>query len=234
MAEWKDIHSQERSWRQKILGDESADYVLGRYLRIFAEAFCDSPPSDFLELGSGNGDLSRLILNSHFDFIRRYVTSECFPDGVAWLRQRGLESLLLDAENIDLPDESFDVVISFDVMHHVDNPRNMAREMVRVSRGKLLLTEANGFSLGRKIMELTPGHRKAGEQSYAPFTYLRFFRSVPGIRIIRYAIYPFLFMVKAPGFLVPVLTAFSSALERIPLFKWQCANVAIYMEFERI
>ena len=57
-----------------------------------------------------------------------YWVSEQFPEGVAWLKQRGLNAVQVNAQGIDFPERSFDVVISFDVMHHVEKPEKMARE----------------------------------------------------------------------------------------------------------
>ena len=54
---------------------------------------------------------------------------------------------------------------------------------MRVGRGRLLLVESNGLSVVRRLLELTPGHRRAGERSYAPWTYRRFFQGHPGYAI---------------------------------------------------
>lgn len=232
--DWSKIHQQEKSWRQQILGDAPSEYVLNRYFRLFFESFKGNTPLSFLELGSGNGDISSFIVNAKLPFVGRYVTSEYFTEGVEWLRSRRLDSLLLDAENINLPDESFDVVISFDVMHHVNNPQAMAHEMVRVSRGRLLLTEANGLSIGRKIMELAPGHKAAGERSYLPSHYLRFFSTIESIKITKINIYPFLFVLKTPPFLVKSVIALSRIMETVPFLRWQCATVCLDIEFVRL
>lgn len=232
--DWSKIHSQEKSWRHQLQGDVVAGYVLERYLELFREAFQGERPLSFLELGSGNGDLSRLIVGSGLPFVGRYVVSEYFSRGVDWLRGLGLEALQLDAQRIKLPDDAFDVVLSFDVMHHVDNPAAMAAEMVRISRGRVLLTEANGLSLGRKLFELSPGHRAAGERSYLPRRYLDFFRRVPGCRITRARVYPFLFVFKTPCSLAPAVIGMSRAMERLPLVNWQCATVCLDLAFEKI
>src|SRR5665647_2417145 len=53
---------------------------------------------------------------------------------------RGLESLdqdqklALDVENLDLPDQSYDVVFAYEVLHHCRSPHRGLCEMVRVAR----------------------------------------------------------------------------------------------------
>ncbi|MCE5270137.1 class I SAM-dependent methyltransferase [bacterium] len=232
-TDWSKIHQEDKSWRQQIQGDAISDYVVERYIQLFEEAFNGSPRLSFLEVGSGTGDISRRIVNSKYPFVSRYVVSESFQKGVDWLAEKGLEAKLIDAQSIDLPDESFDVVISFDVMHHVDKPAAMAREMARVSKGRVLLTEANGLSLGRKLMELTAGHRAAGERSYLPMNYIRFFSSIDSIRITKLVKYPFLFVFKTPDCFSGSVILLSRILEKIPFFKWQCATVCLDLTFER-
>jgi len=53
-----------------------------------------------------------------------------------------LEYLVMDAENLELPDASFDVVISFSSIMHFPNPGRAAAEMLRVLRpgGRLVLS----------------------------------------------------------------------------------------------
>lgn len=202
-------------------------------MALFKKAFGEERQLSFLELGSGNGDLSRLLVEKKLPCIGRYLVSEQFPQGVEWLRDLGLEALQLNAQRIDLPDNSFDVVLSFDVMHHVDDPAAMAAEMVRVSRGRVLLTEANGLSLGRKLFELNPGYRAAGERSYFPWRYLDFFRRIPKCRITRVKMFPFLFVFKTPRTLAPAVIGLSRIMERLPLLSWQCATVCIDLDFEK-
>jgi len=234
ITDWSKIHDRDNSWRQQLQGQLIAAYVLDRYLVLFEEAFRNNGVLSFLELGSGNGDLSKKILEARLPCVGKYVVSECFNEGIEWLSSLGLEVLKLDAQKINLPDESFDVVLSFDVMHHVEDPRAMAVEMLRVSRKRLLLTEANGLSIGRKIFELSPGHKAAGEKSFRPSVYLDFFRKVPGYRLTSTRIYPLLFVFKTPSALAPALISFSRFIEKVPLLKWQCATVCLDITFERI
>ena len=107
----------------------------------------------------------------------------------------------------------------------------MAREMMRIARGRCLLVESNGLSIFRKLRELTPAHRAAGERSYTPRAYRRFFEGHPGYSVTRFAIAPFLFPFKCPQSLLPALVAFNRAIERMPLARWQCSSVYITVDY---
>jgi SAM-dependent methyltransferase len=53
------------------------------------------------------------------------------------------EHLALDAEHIDLPDDSFDLVFASEVLHHCRSPHQALCEMIRVSRRHVLFMEPN-------------------------------------------------------------------------------------------
>jgi SAM-dependent methyltransferase len=230
---WETIHSSEVSWREKIIGPINEAFVVPRYVRLFYDTFGRGRDQSFFEIGSGMGDLSHAILAANRGEIGRYVTSEYFPDGVAWLRRRGLEAVQADAMRLPPGDAQFDASVAFDVMHHVDRPREMAREMMRIARGRCLLVESNGWSVVRKLKEFTPAHRAAGERSYLPRGYRSFFMGHPGYWLTRFMIYPFLFPFKCPRWALPGLVWFNGAIERIPVARWQCSSVAIVVEYER-
>lgn len=233
-VQWDKVHSGDESWRTKLIGDISTAYVMPRYVELFKQFLeGDGRPKSFLELGSGNGEMAELIASHEFAFIDSYYVSEWFYEGVKWLRKQNLKALQFSAEAIPFRDESFDVVLCFDVMHHVDHPAVMAREMMRTGRGKLFLTESNGLSVGRKLMELTPGHRAAGERSYTPKKYRSFFEQ-EGFRVTHFEIHPFVFPLKLPARFSRWNVAFNRWIENAFFLRWQCSNVYIYIEYERL
>jgi hypothetical protein len=230
---WAEIHDSQESWRKKIVGEISDAFIVPRYVSFFYGHFGNDKAASFFEIGSGNGDMTKAMLAANQGQIGRYVVSEYFPEGVDWLKRIGLDAIQADAQNLPLPDASYDVAVEFDVMHHVPDQRAMAREMMRVARGRCLLTESNGLSVFRKLKELTPGHRAAGEQSFTPWKWRSFFEGHPGYELTRFEIFPFLFPFKVPRACLPALVWWNRVAEKIPLFRWQCSSVAIYLEYKR-
>src|SRR6266540_896682 len=230
---WTDLHSNDEAWRKKLIGDISELFVIPRYVAFLQSKFGSERGLTFLELGSGTGDISRAVMASNQGQIGRYVLSEHYAEGVQALREKGFECELLDACAIDVADQAFDIVISWDVMHHVPEPRNMAAEMMRVARGRLMLEESNGLSVFRKIKELTPSYKAAGETSHTPRGWRSFFHGHSRYRIKTFEIFPILFPFKVPQPLLPALVRFNHWIEAVPIFRWQCSSVAIYVEYER-
>jgi SAM-dependent methyltransferase len=231
--QWEHIHSEEASWRKQLIGDISDAFVVPRYVKLFYDTFGAGQAQDFFEVGSGNGDMSVAILKENRGQIRRYIVSDYFPQAVDWLRKLGLNAVQADAQNLPCATGEYDAAIDFDVMHHVERPRDMAREMMRVGRGRALLVESNGCSVIRRLLEFMPGHRAAGERSYTPSQYRSFFENHPGYRVTDFTIYPFLFPFKCPRWFLPTLVWFNRRVENIPFFRWQCSSVVILVKYER-
>lgn len=232
-SDWSKIHSEDASWRAQLLGGINEAFVVPRYVKLFYDTFGAGRSQSFFEVGSGNGDLSLAILKKNQGQIERYVVSDYFAEAVQWLRKRGLEAVQADAQELPCADGEYDAAIDFDVMHHVDRPRDMARELMRIGRGRTLLVESNGLSLGRRLLELTPGHRAAGERSYTPRQYRSFFENQAGYRVTNFSIYPFLFPFKTPQWAVRPLVWFNERIEKVPFFRWQCSSVVITVDYER-
>jgi len=100
-----------------------------------------------LEVGAGSGYFS-YYLNKHCNLL-------------ATDSNKGILSLnpiknkkVCDGNNLPFRDNSFDVVMAFDLLHHVDNPEQVIKELKRVSRKYIVLTEPNGNNILQKIFVL--------------------------------------------------------------------------------
>jgi len=102
-----------------------------------------------------------------------------------------------------------------------------------VGRGRLLLVESNGLSIFRKMRELTPGHRRAGERSYTPWQYRGFFEGHRDYVLESFELAPFLFPFKCPQQFLPLLVRFNAIAERIPVLRWQCSSVWMRVRYRR-
>jgi ubiquinone/menaquinone biosynthesis C-methylase UbiE len=92
--------------------------------------------TDFLEIGCGTGEVSKHIAKN---YIGSVTATDIDPEQIA-IARRGSSNIanltFQEADAIDLPfdDKSFDVVISFGVLHHVDKWQTALTEVKRVLR----------------------------------------------------------------------------------------------------
>lgn len=105
--------------------------------------------ASFLDVGAGTGRTLSKIL-------------ETFPDSrvsgvepVKALREiayaKGISTEVLksgDANCLDFKNDAFDMVTAFGVLHHVRHPRQCIREMLRVSRQAIFISDLNNFGCG--------------------------------------------------------------------------------------
>lgn len=90
--------------------------------------------TDFLEIGCGNGEVAKYIAKTY----RGSVTGiDVDPEQVKIARKNddNIPHLkFVEADSTDLPfkDDSFDVVLSFGVLHHIDNWKGALEEIKRV------------------------------------------------------------------------------------------------------
>lgn len=100
-----------------------------------------------LDVGCGDGDRVKELRKRGVDAIGVEINQACV-DGDAVVEG--------DAENLVFDDESFDVVLSVDVLEHLDNPTKALSEMFRVSKNKVIAiltpTESDDF-------EIDPTHK---------------------------------------------------------------------------
>jgi SAM-dependent methyltransferase len=75
------------------------------------------------------------------------------------LKSGDVSYLELDAEDIALPDESFECVAAYEVLHHCRSPHRALCEMLRVSRRYVIFQEPNDsalYALLRRLGRLSP------------------------------------------------------------------------------
>jgi SAM-dependent methyltransferase len=225
------LYAAEKSQRFQNEGWIGLEYRLPKYLSYFFGLYGHLRNLSVLELGAGNGEMYELIRNDPRarGMISRYVATEYSAAGIESIRKKGIEARQADACELPFAADSFDLVVAFDVMHHVHAPAAMAGEMVRVSRKHFFLCEANGISVLRKLNELRPSLKAYGENSYTPWKYRSFF---PRERISRIRLKPFYCFVvpKCPRQLIPLNRIVSEFCERVPLINWQGFNVLIHGE----
>jgi 2-polyprenyl-3-methyl-5-hydroxy-6-metoxy-1,4-benzoquinol methylase len=112
---------------------------------------------DLLDFGAGTGTLAKQLIVSQTggsitcaDILPR---PESVPSSILWLQT--------DLNNaIPVPDNSFDIIISSEVIEHLENPRATFREFYRLlrSNGVLIVTTPNQESVRSFAGLLLGGH----------------------------------------------------------------------------
>ncbi len=123
-----------------------------------------------LEIGCGRGDFA-IFLARNFPFAK--ITAIDFSDSAIRIAQERaaaagvqVDFLVGDAENLRLPENTFDWVISCECMEHVPHPPKMATEICRVLKagGRFILTTENYFN-GMLLSWLVAWWRKSSYDS---------------------------------------------------------------------
>lgn len=93
-------------------------------------------PPRVLDFGAGTGNVSRHLL----DLGAEVVAADVSPQSLAQLQRKlgptnGLETFVLNGENLSgMAGESFDMVVTYSVLHHVPDYLGAVQEMLRVIR----------------------------------------------------------------------------------------------------
>jgi 2-polyprenyl-3-methyl-5-hydroxy-6-metoxy-1,4-benzoquinol methylase len=132
----------------------SNDVIYGSFEHIVSELALSG---DLLDFGAGKGVLTQRLLSSNkfssvaaVDIMPR---PHDLDDSVSW------HCCDLN-EMTDIADESFDVVVSAEVVEHLENPRATAREWFRLlrPRGTLILSPPNNESWRALLALILRGH----------------------------------------------------------------------------
>lgn len=99
-----------------------------------------------LEIGCGHGDITKNYISPNCanviatDYTKRFVDHKISSN---------IKFLVMDALNISFPDNTFDGIISIEVIEHIENDIGFIRESLRVLRegGALLFTTPNRLRL---------------------------------------------------------------------------------------
>ncbi len=106
-----------------------------RLVQFFRRSYPDvfDPHTRLLDIGDTSGVLFRAIGQPGLSLNLR-------PDRVAYIRSRGVEAVVGNAESLDFEDDSFDYVFCFQTLEHMLSPVRALQEMGRVARRAVFIS----------------------------------------------------------------------------------------------
>jgi len=119
-----------------IYGRFHDKWVHGRRVRVIADALAELLPSEgsVLDVGSGDGFIDKLIM-------QRRPGVEISGVDVVMRGKAHIPVRQFDGNTIPFEDDSVDMVMLSDVLHHTETPLDLLREALRVSRSGLVIKD---------------------------------------------------------------------------------------------
>jgi len=112
-----------------------SNYVSEDLINFAVEHAGDS----ILDAGCATGEYMQKLSTLGYHCVGVDINSEF----VEMATQKELEALVMDAKHLEFPDKSFDTVILFEVLEHVERPEIVLKEAKRVARWNVLITVPN-------------------------------------------------------------------------------------------
>ena len=152
--------------REEIFRDTNAIYLnwknyASSKLLEFATKFAGNR---ILDVGCSVGEYSQKLNGCGFscvgvDYTQKYVEKA---------KIAGIEAYVMDAYNLKFDDKSFDTVLMFEILEHLEKPELAIQEATRVAKKNILLTTPN-FSEIRKLTDLKLTYFDVLEEDHVNF-----------------------------------------------------------------
>ncbi len=92
-----------------------------------------------LDVGCATGDYCNKLKKHGFKCVGVDINQKYVDKTLG----KGIEAYVMDAENLDFPDNSFDTILLFEVLEHVKRPDLVLREANRVAKKNVLISVPN-------------------------------------------------------------------------------------------
>jgi ubiquinone/menaquinone biosynthesis C-methylase UbiE len=136
------------------------------FFAALSDALPREHPATVLEVGVGEGEISTKLRSVFPD--AHIVGIDLYDNSLAaeW-RMRGFFGVYADIARLPFAPLAFDLVMAIEVLEHVDDPEAALAELVRVSRGGMVLSvprepiwRVANMARGKYLADLgnTPGH----------------------------------------------------------------------------
>lgn len=113
-----------------------------------------------LDIGCCEGETTK-----KFDSKFKLGLDTYYPN-VKKLAEKGIPSIVADAQNISIKNDTFDCIVATEVIEHLPNPKSFLKECYRILKknGKLVLTTPNKYSIRRYVANLIT--RRTGNKAH--------------------------------------------------------------------
>ena len=129
--------SSPRSWPLSWIAHGHRALIFGRRARVLADALAPLIPAEartVLDIGCGDGTIASLLAERRPNLSIEGV--EVIPRPTCRVPCRAF-----DGAQLPFPDQSFDVCLLVDVLHHTTDVTQLLREAARVSRSSVVLKD---------------------------------------------------------------------------------------------
>jgi ubiquinone/menaquinone biosynthesis C-methylase UbiE len=148
-----------REYFNKLAGKFGRSYCPGRSWQALAYCFLATiPPIDVADLGAGEGTLSQILAKRARKVIAVDISERMVEVGTQLARDHGftnLEYRLGDLEDPPIADDSIDLVIFSQALHHAHSPQKAVAAARRILRtgGRVVILDllAHGFEQARDL-----------------------------------------------------------------------------------
>jgi len=160
----KEFDAMQMGWRKW--------YIENVELKTFKKFGLVIPDSDILEVGCGNGYAASLITAEH---PHSYTGLDIMPEQLEKAKARRLQNAVFVEGSADdlraFPDKSFDVVLDFCILHHVEGWRTFFDECQRVMKDGGSIYAAD---LSKRCIHIVDALFHWGHAEEALFTFQEF------------------------------------------------------------
>lgn len=155
MSSQSDVQTNDLEFTGERFMPEVAGQIAFEHLHRyhFASRFCQG--KQVLDVACGEGYGSRILSNAAASVVGVDISAEAVAHARGRYASDSLEFLEASAASLPLPDDSFDVVVSFETIEHHDQHEEMLSEIRRVLRpgGLMVLSSPN-----RQYYSIEPGY----------------------------------------------------------------------------
>ncbi len=128
-------------YEAKREGCKNGKYYSMAWLKQMVKHIPKGKHVSILDIGCGTGILYELLKNEGYDFSYTGVDLSDSMIEVGKKRYAGIDLRIMDSEKLEFEDNSYDIVFMRSVLHHLPQPVDAVKEMQRVSKGIIIVSE---------------------------------------------------------------------------------------------